>query len=97
VQFSELQKLSDLDLDLRSGRSHIGAYITSRSTHTPNCIEIEKLFLWTDGLTDGRTNLNSNLLGHHLAIWVRMAEPVRYASIECRLVFFVCQTELSKK
>jgi len=27
VQFSELQKLSDLDLDLGSGRSHTGAHI----------------------------------------------------------------------
>jgi len=35
VGFSELQKLSDLDVDLGSGRSHTGAYIRSRSTHTP--------------------------------------------------------------
>jgi len=32
VQFSELQKLSDLDLDLGSGRSHTGVHIRSRST-----------------------------------------------------------------
>jgi len=36
VQFSELQKLRDLDLDLGSGRGHIGTHIRSRSTHTPN-------------------------------------------------------------
>jgi len=38
VQFSELQKLRDLDLDLDlgSGRGHINAHIWSRSTHTPN-------------------------------------------------------------
>ena len=48
-----------------------------------------------NGRTDGQ--LSSNLLGRHLAIWAMTAEPVRYASIECRLVFFVCQTEMSKK
>jgi len=37
VQFSELQKLSDLDLDLGSGLSHnTGVHIQSRSTYTPN-------------------------------------------------------------
>jgi len=36
VQFLELQKLSELDLDLGSRRSHTGAHIRSRSTHTPN-------------------------------------------------------------
>jgi len=36
VQFSELQKISDLDIDLGSGRSHTGAHIRSRYTHTPN-------------------------------------------------------------
>jgi len=36
VQFLELQKLSDLDLDLGSGQSHISANIQPRSTHTPN-------------------------------------------------------------
>jgi len=34
VQFSQLQKLHDLNL--RSGRCHTGTYMRSRSTHTPN-------------------------------------------------------------
>jgi len=34
VQFSELQKPSDLDLD--SDLGHTDAHIQSRSTHTPN-------------------------------------------------------------
>jgi len=45
VQFSELQKLSDFDLDLESGQSHIYAHIRWRSTHTPNQIKSEKLFV----------------------------------------------------
>jgi len=40
VQFSELQKLSDFDLDLELGQSH-----RWRSTHTPNQIKSEKLFV----------------------------------------------------
>ena len=36
VQFSQLQKLRDLDLDLRSGRGQTGAHMWSRSIHTPN-------------------------------------------------------------
>jgi len=36
VHFSQLWKLRDLDLDLRSGRGHTGAHMWSRSTHTPN-------------------------------------------------------------
>jgi len=36
VQFSQLRKLRDLDLDLRSGRDHTGPHIRSRSSHTPN-------------------------------------------------------------
>jgi len=60
VQFSELQKLSDLDLDLGSGQSHMDAHIWSRSTHTTNYIEIGKTFV--DGqkyvCTDGRTHLS---------------------------------------
>jgi len=34
VQFLELHKVSDLALDLGSGRSHTGAHIQSRSTHS---------------------------------------------------------------
>jgi len=33
---SQLWKLRDLDLDLRSGRGHTGAHMWSRSTHKPN-------------------------------------------------------------
>jgi len=40
LQFSEVQKPRDLDLGL--GRGHTGALIWSRSTHTPNEIEIGK-------------------------------------------------------
>jgi len=36
VQFFELQKLIDLDLDLGSGQSHTGVHMRSRYTHTPN-------------------------------------------------------------
>jgi len=60
VQFSQLRRLCDLDLDLRSGRGHTGAHIRSRSTHTPNEIEIRKTFV--DLRTDGRTHLSSNLI-----------------------------------
>jgi len=34
VQFLELQKLSNLALDLGSGHSHTGVHIRLRSTHT---------------------------------------------------------------
>jgi len=46
VQFLQLRKL--LELDLRSGQGHTGAHISSRSTHTPNYIEIGKLCGRTD-------------------------------------------------
>jgi len=36
VQFSQLRKVRDLDLDLRSGRGHAGAHMWWRSIHTPN-------------------------------------------------------------
>jgi len=36
VKFSELQKLSVLDLDLGSCRGHTGAHIRLSSTHIPN-------------------------------------------------------------
>jgi len=64
-QFLVVQKLRDLDL--RSGRCHTCAHIWSRSTYTPNEIEIGK-FLWTYGRMYGRTHLSSNLLGHCLAM-----------------------------
>ena len=51
VHFSQLWKLRDLDL--RSGRGHTGAHMWSRSTHTPNQMEIGKTFC---GRTDGRTD-----------------------------------------
>jgi len=46
VQFSELQKLRDLDLGL--GRGHTGAHIRSRYAHKPSYGEIGKT-LWTYG------------------------------------------------
>jgi len=61
MKFSQLRKLRYLDLDLRSGRGHTGAHIWSRSTHTPNSIEIGKRTfrgrtdLRTDGWMDGHT------------------------------------------
>ena len=42
MQFLQLQKLRDLDLG--SDRGHTGGHIRSRSTHTPNLIEIGKNF-----------------------------------------------------
>ena len=50
MQFLELQKLSDLDLDLASGRSYTGAHVRLRSTHTPDYVQIAKNFV--DGQTD---------------------------------------------
>ena len=68
MQFSELQKLRDLDLDfdLGSGRGHTGAHIWSTYTNTANYIEIGKTFSGrTGGRTDGRTLLPIvGLLGH---------------------------------
>jgi len=56
VQFSQLRKLRDLDVDLRSGWGHTGAHMWSRSTHTPNYVEIGKKTLWTYGRTYARTD-----------------------------------------
>ena len=67
VQFSQLGKLRDLDLDLdlRSGRDHTGAHMWSRSTHIQIRGKSEKhsVDVRTDGrnYTDGRTHLSSNL------------------------------------
>jgi len=47
VQFLELQKLSDLDLDLGLGRSHIGTHI-QRGLSTPNFMEIKTVCGWMD-------------------------------------------------
>ena len=55
VQFSEIQKPCDLDLDLGSGRGHTGAHNWSRSTHIPNLIQIRKNF-FVDGSAYGRTD-----------------------------------------
>jgi len=69
VHFSQLRELRDLDLDLRSRRGHTGAHTWSRSTHTPNWVEIGKTFCGhTEVRTDGRTHLSSNLLGHRLVM-----------------------------
>jgi len=58
VQFSELQKLSDLPhLDHGSGQSQTGAHIQSRSTEYPHTKldRNQNNFLWTDRRTDVRT------------------------------------------
>jgi len=49
VQFSELQKLSDLDLDLESGRSHTAACVRSRLPMHQIISKSQKLCGWTDG------------------------------------------------
>ena len=46
----------DIELDLGSGRGYTGVHIWSRSTHTPNYIEIGKKKLFVDLRTDGRTD-----------------------------------------
>jgi len=57
VLFSELPKPRDLDLDLGSGRGHTVAHIRSRSTHTPNYIQIGKTFCGrTEVHTYGQTD-----------------------------------------
>jgi len=52
VHFSQLQKVRDLDLDLRSGRGHTGVhYVVEVCPHT----KLDgnwKNFLWTYGRTD---------------------------------------------
>ena len=45
MQFLELQKLSDLDLILESGQSHIGVHVRSRSTRMPITSNLEKRFV----------------------------------------------------
>jgi len=53
VQFSELQKPRDLDLELGSGHT---AYRRASLIYLPNFIEIGKTFCGrTDGRMDGRT------------------------------------------
>ena len=54
MQFLELQKLSDLDLNLGSGHAHIQL----RFTHTPNDIEIGKTF-FVDGSMDRRMDMDT--------------------------------------
>jgi len=95
VQFSQLRKLRDLDLDLRSGRGFIGPHIWMRSTHTPNYMAIgKKLFadVWTDIRTDRRTHLSSNPLGHRLA-WRKNIGKMVYTFADGQqitMTFFFC-------
>ena len=69
MQFSEIRKPGDLDVDRGSGPGHTAVHIWSRSTtHTPNYIEIGKK-LFVDVWTDGRTHMSSvNLLAHRLEV-----------------------------
>jgi len=53
-QYSEVQMLRDLDLDLLSGRRQAGGNTRSRSTHIPNLIEIEKKTFCGRAQRDGR-------------------------------------------
>jgi len=57
VQFSQVRKLRDLGLDLRSGRGHTGVHMWSRSTHTSNYMEIGKT-LWTYGRIANSVNFS---------------------------------------
>ena len=63
MHFLQLWKLLDLDLDLRSGRGHWCTYMVKVYPHT-KLDGNQKNFLWTYGLTEGRTHVSSNLLGH---------------------------------
>jgi len=54
VQFSELQKLSDLDLG--SGWGHTGGRITLQSNRQTELDQNRKNFLWTEVWTDGWTD-----------------------------------------
>jgi len=61
MHFSQIRKLRDLDLDLRSGRNHTGVHMWPYTKLHEN----RKNFLWTYGRTDGRTRLQIvDLLGH---------------------------------
>ena len=52
MHFSQLWKLRDLDLDLRSGRGHTGAHMWSRSTHTHQIRRKSEKKLFVDVRTD---------------------------------------------
>jgi len=40
VQFSELQKVNDLDLDLGSGQGHINMHSTCKNTSMPDRVTV---------------------------------------------------------
>ena len=58
MQLSELQKLSDLDVDVRSGRGHIYVHMWSRSTHT------HEIRSKSGGRMDGSTYGWTDVTGH---------------------------------
>jgi len=58
VQFSEFQKLRDLDLDFGSGRGHTDGHIRSRLPTHQIISKSEKSFC---GRTDGRTDMTCNI------------------------------------
>ena len=63
LQFLELQKLSDLDLDLGLGRkSYWCAHPVDVYPHTKSDRN------WKTFFVDGRTDMSSNLLGHQWAM-----------------------------
>ena len=62
MHFSQIRKLRDLDLDLRSGRGHTGVHVVYPHIKLHGN---RKNFLWTYVRTDGRTRLQIvDLLGH---------------------------------
>ena len=62
VQFLELQKLRDLDLDLDRVIRHTVVHQSSTFIYIPNFMEIRKT-LWTDVPTDGHFRPPLMLLG----------------------------------
>ena len=76
MHFSQLWKLRDLDLDLRSGRGHAGL-----PTHQIRW-KSEKLFV--DIRTYGRTHLSSNLLGHRRGDDLKIINSVQTMLFICR-------------
>ena len=71
VRISDFQGLVTLTLDrviLYTIMHH-----SSTSTYTPNVIEIEETFLWTDGRTDGRTEGRTDIWDQ-LMLWGPLGE-----------------------
>jgi len=81
VQFSELQRARDLDLELNLDRviRHTIVHQSSTSIYTPNFTEIGKTFWWTDERMDKRTywqtfQTPSNVNGSTRRSWPKNGE-----------------------